>query len=107
MSSGGAFATVVFRRTPLELGIIVRGVVLGCPNYSVGSGYVGHDGLIEALGRAGDEQLIAGVGLSFRARDGGDPVDALCTDLKRIILPVLDASEDDFRAAIAAASVRL
>jgi hypothetical protein len=106
VSSGGAFTTAVFRRSSLEVNLIVR-ADLGCPNYSAGSGYVGHTDLVEALGRAGEEQLIAGEGMSFEARYGGDAFEALCTDLELIILPVLDASELDFRAAVDVAGVRL
>lgn len=102
-SSGGAFATVTCRRGALEIGLIVRGDELGCPNYSDGSGFVGHDDMIGALGCAGEQELVSGHGLGYGAWYGGDAFDALRSDLECIILPVLDASEVAFLSAIAAA----
>jgi hypothetical protein len=100
-SSGGAFQAATFRRGALEVGLVVRnGNALGCPNYSYGAGYVGHEDVIAALGRLGEERLVPGQYLAYKARDGGDPFDALYFDLREIILPVLDRSEDDFRLAI-------
>jgi hypothetical protein len=80
---------------------------LGCPNYSNGSGYAGHDDIVEALGHAGQEHLVPGDSLAFRARDGGDAFDALQSDFERIILPAFDRSEKDFRAAVDSAVRRL
>ena len=102
-SSGGAFATCVFRRGSLQVGLIVRnGNQLGCPNYSAGHGYAGHDDVIWALGRDGKAQLVLR-GRSYTAADGGDPFDALATDLRDVILPALRKSEAAFSAAIARA----
>jgi len=103
-SSAGPFAVGVFRRAELEIGLIVRnGNALGCPNYSRGRGYAGHNHLIWALGAEGKEQLVPGDWVSFRARTGGDPFDALRNDLVSIVLPALDASELDFLASLSRA----
>jgi hypothetical protein len=107
-SSGGRFAAGSFRRGTLEIGLIVRDrVALGCPNYSTGHGYAGHDDVIQALGADGRQQLVAGEGLAFRARGGGDSFEALRQDLERIILPALDDSEDRFLASLQRACERV
>jgi hypothetical protein len=105
VSSGGQFATVRYLHESLELGLIVRdGNQLGCPNYSAGKGYAGHNDLVRSLDHAGTEHLIpAAEGLSYQARVGGSPFDALQHDLEEIILPALVASEARFLAALAEA----
>ena len=104
VSSGGSFATSSFRRGALEVGLIVRnGAVLGCPNYSVGQGFGGHDDLIASLGAAGREKLISGPWPSFVGREGADAFEALSADLEQIILPALTRSEASFRRALAKA----
>jgi hypothetical protein len=103
-SSGGAFASATYARGDLKLALVVRHRDrLGMPTYSAGEGWVGHHELVRALGRSGDEQLIEGDYLMFVARDGLDPFAAFASDLESIILPALEASEPEFRAAIAAA----
>lgn len=103
-ASAGPFANATFRKADLEIGLIGRNTnQLGCPNYSVGRGYAGHGDVIWALGRAGTEQLIAGQGLEFVARDGGDPFAALSADLETLIFPAFDRSEQAFRGIIDAA----
>jgi hypothetical protein len=74
---------------------------LGCPNYSEGHGYAGHAGMFRELGKTGNERLIQGGRLSFRARDGGDPFDALLADFDEVILPALRQSPDKFSEALA------
>jgi hypothetical protein len=101
VSSGGPFAVAFFRRGRLEIGLIVRHrMALGCPNYSAGAGYAGHDDLVWALGATGKEQLVAGEWLSFKARDCNDPFDALRHDLESIVLSALDESEVQFLASL-------
>jgi len=100
-ASNGTFANVTFRRADFEFGLIVRhGDKLGCPNYSYGGGYVGHDDVIRQLGRSGDEALIPNDSTEYRARNGGNAIDALRADLERFILPALDTSEHDFADTI-------
>lgn len=100
-SSGGPFAVGFFRRGKLEIGLIVRNaIVLGCPNYSSGQGYAGHASLIWALGAEGKEQLVPDDWVSVKARDGGDPFEALRHDLDGIVLPALDESEAQFLASL-------
>lgn len=107
VSSGGPFANGVFRRDPYEVGLIVRmRRHLGCPEYSDGRGKVAHDDVIWALGREGDERLVTQLGVSFEARDGGDPFAALGWDLENIILPVFARSPETFRAALQKAPTR-
>ena len=102
VSSGGSFATGSFRGGAFEIGLIVRNrAALGCPNYSVGEGFAGHDDLIAALGAAGTERLISGTWSSFIAREGTDAFEALSADLEQIILPALTRSEATFRLALA------
>ena len=104
VSSGGRYAACESRREDLALGLIVRHEgKLGCPNYSEGNGYAGHQEVIRHLGRAGSERLVAGEFLSFEDRLGGDPFDALMYDLEQVLLPILQASESEFRGAIRAA----
>jgi hypothetical protein len=104
VSSGGRFAVASFRRADLILGLIVRhGTGLGAPNYSMGHGYAGHDRLVVALGRSGEERLVETRRFSWGARDGGDPFDALLHDLEHIVLPALDKSESEFRVSLARA----
>lgn len=103
-SSGGSFATGFFRKGNLEIGLIVRNrKQLGCPNYSEGHGYAGHTDLFSALGRQEEQNLVAGDYLSYQAKDGGDPFDALFTDFEQVILPALRKSPIDFSAAISRA----
>lgn len=103
-ASAGPFATATFRRGDLEIGLIVRNTnQLGCPNYSLGRGYAGHQDVVWALGHSGSEQLVAGEELEFVARNGGDPFAALSTDLETLIFPAFDRSEKDFHRAVAAA----
>jgi hypothetical protein len=45
--------------------------------------------------------------LAYRDRQGGHAVEALRDDLERIVLPALDASEEEFRLAIARARTQL
>jgi hypothetical protein len=107
-SSSGPFAIGFFRRTVgflrrdvLEIGLIVRfGNQLGCPNYSDGRGYAGHEDLVWAIDAAAQARLVAGEFLSCRSKLGGDPFDALKADLVEIVLPALDASEAKFRKAL-------
>lgn len=100
VSSGGPFSSATFRRNSVELGFIVRGAALGCPNYSIGHGYVGHENVLWALGRAGDKRLVRGAGLEYRDRLGGDAIDALCNDLEHLVLPALEASAQQFALAV-------
>jgi hypothetical protein len=103
-SSGGPFASAHFRRDDLDIGLIVRERRrLGCPNYSLGKGFAGHESLARALGVGGQEELVEGKHLEFQSRIGRDPFLALRSDLANLFLPVLDRSEQDFRAAIARA----
>lgn len=107
-SSGGPFAVATFLRGSLEIGLIVRnGNELGCPNYSDGSGYVGHDDLLWALDAADTAHLVPGDFLAYRARDGGDPFEALRADFEQVVLPALDVSEDAFRHALGRALAHL
>ena len=76
---------------------------LGAPNYSMGRGYAGHDDLVVALGRSGEERLVETRPFSWGARDGGDPFDALLHDLEHIVLQAVDKSESDFRVSLARA----
>jgi hypothetical protein len=104
ISSGGRFTNATFRRAVLEIGLVARdGNQLGCPNYSVGNGYAGHTAVIWALGGAGTEELIAGPGLTFVARNGVDPFAAFVADLDTLILPAFDRSEQAFHGIVAAA----
>jgi hypothetical protein len=104
ISSGGSFAVAFFRRGILEISLIVRNKTeLGCPNYSEGNGYAGHNDLISALGHEGREQLVAGGGTSYVAKGGGDPFDALRSDLEQFVLPPFRASENGFNIALAQA----
>ena len=103
-SSGGPFATGFFRRNSLEIGLIVRDTrSLGCPSYSSGKGYAGHDDVIWALGRDGEGHLVEGEYLEYVDRKGGYAFDALEADLRCLILPALRESEGEFLDAIAAA----
>ena len=104
VSSGGPFATGHFRRGEFEIGLIVRNNdQLGCPNYSEGHGYAGHDDLFWALGRQGEAQLVPGEFVSYIAKDGGDSFTALEYDLKHVILPALERSPTEFSGAFARA----
>jgi hypothetical protein len=105
VSSGGRFALGFFRRGNLEIGLIVRHQnELGCPNYSEGGeGYAGHDDLFWALGKEGESMLVPGQDLAYVARDGGDPFDALLSDLEHVILPAIQKSDADFSRARARA----
>jgi hypothetical protein len=69
----------------------------------MGRGYAGHDRLVVALGRSGEERLVETRRFSWGARDGGDPFNALLHDLERIVLPPLDKSESEFRVSLARA----
>ena len=107
VSSAGIVAVGYFRKNDIEIGLIVRSESrLGCPNYTLGHGYAGHADLVWALGHAGQEQLVEGEWLAYVARSGGDPFGALRADLEHIVLPTLDRSEAEFRAAVAAAVQR-
>ena len=100
-SSGGPFATGHFRKGDIEIGLIVRNKSqLGCPNYSIGNGYAGHQDVVTALGYSGQEELVEGEFLEFIARNGGDPFEALRSDLNRLILPQLDRGEAAFRESL-------
>jgi len=103
----GEYATKCFRRGDIELGLIVRGTEIGCPNYSIGDCHVGHDNLLAELGAADAAQLVSLGFVSWGARNGGDQFDSLAADLRELILPVLVRSEDDFRNAIAQARKKL
>lgn len=103
-STARSFATGFFRRGKLEIGLIVRSKDrLGCPNYSEGHGYAGHEDLFWALGQEGEAWLREGEFLSYHARDGGDPFRALKHDLEAVILPALEDSPKDFSKALARA----
>lgn len=105
-SSGGSFATGSFRRGDLEIGLIVRNQrELGCPNYSVGDGYAGHEDLLWALGRDGGA-LVPSSFFTYAARGDGDSFDALEVDLRDVILPALRDSELEFGKAVARARER-
>jgi len=103
-SSGGPFATAHFRKGDLEVGLVVRhNSRLGCPNYSLGNGFAGHNDLVRALGYEGREDLVEGERLEFVSRSGRDAFAALRSDLESLILPVFDRSETEFRSALAVA----
>jgi hypothetical protein len=100
-ASGGPFAISYFRRGSLEIALIVRNrTELGCPNYSEGKGFAGHSDMVWALGYEGKAQLVSGEWLSFVAKDGGNPFDALRADLELLVLPALQESESTFRLAL-------
>ncbi len=112
VSSGGPFAVATFRRGSLEIGVIVRnGSQLGCPNYSVGNGYAGHQDLIAELGHGSEELLIPGPHLSYIGKSNLDAFEALGRDLEAYVVPALvkseHAFEDAVRRAVGAAHKRL
>jgi hypothetical protein len=101
-SSGGPVAVGYFRRGDFEIGLIVRNQrALGCPNYSVGAGFAGHDDLMNTLGAQGNSRLVPGPWPTYVASDGSDVFDALAADLERFLIPVLMRSEEEFRTALA------
>lgn len=107
VASGGPFANGSFRRPGLSIGLIVRHRdQLGCPVYEMGDEHAGHDELLTELGAEGLAMLVPGEIVSFRARDGGDPFDALRMDLERLVLPVLGRSMSELRGAIDRAVAR-
>ena len=100
-SSGGPFASGLFRRGDIEIGLIVRNRnTFGCPNYTVGSGFAGHDAVMDALGARGRARLVPGPWPTFVASDGSDVFDAFADDLEQFLFPVLTRSEEQFRAAL-------
>ncbi len=113
ISSGGPFANGFFRKGKLEIGLVVRDKKhLGCPSYSEGYGYAGHEDLFWALGHEGEMRLVHDYvegkpsyaqSLHYKAKDGGDPFDAFLFDLEQVILPALKASQTEFSAALARA----
>jgi len=101
VSSGGPFAVATFRRRSLEIGVIVRnGNQLGCPNYSVGNGYAGHQDLIAQLGHGSEELLIPGPHLSYIGKNNLDAFEALGRDLEAYVVPALLESEHAFEDGI-------
>jgi hypothetical protein len=107
ISSGGPFAVAEFRRGKLNIGLIVRNKdQLGCPNYSVGQGFAGHQDLIAELGHTGEEQLVSGSDLSYVGKDDQNPFDALIADLQEFIVPWIEKSEESFLAALRRAVAR-
>jgi hypothetical protein len=107
-SSAGPFAAGVFRRGEFEIGLVVRtGKQLGCPNYSYGTNYIGHEDLMDELDAPGMAELVPGPELSYVARHGGDPFNALRTDLERVVLPALRADEANLRVSFDNALNRL
>jgi len=101
-SSGGPFAVGYFRRGDFEIGLIVRNQRgLGCPNYSVGTGFAGHCDLMDTLGAQGSSHLIPGPWPTYVSADGSDVFEALAADLERFLIPVLMRSEEEFRAGLA------
>jgi len=107
ISSGGPFAVAEFRRGTLSLGLIVRNKdQLGCPNYSVGQGFAGHQDLIAELGHAGEEQLVPGSDLSCVGKEDQNPIDALIADLQAFIVPSMEKPDESFLAALRRAVAR-
>lgn len=100
-SSGGRYAAVTFIRNNLEIGLIVRSQAkLGCPNYSLGHGYVGHASVMTEIDSECKLRLVCDEFHSYIAVDGGDPFDALKSDLERYLLPLLSNDPDTLDAAI-------
>ena len=111
VSSGGSFAVGRFVRSPLEIGLIVRNKgELGCPNYSRGSGFAGHEDLFAELGYSGQELLVRASDepghLAYVGKDGRAPFEALHADLERVVLPALHRSDHDFLGALDRAVAR-
>jgi len=103
-SGGGPFAVSYFRRELLEIGLIVRQQAkLGCPNYSVGEGWVGHEDLLAVLGHDGRARLVPGEWPAWVAADGGDGFAALRADLEDPILPALREPPARYRIVLARA----
>ena len=100
-SSGGPFANGFFVRDEIELGLIVRsGCRMGVPNYTRGHGYASHHQVLAALGVEKESMLTQPDHFSYSAKNGGDTFQALYEDLRDLVVPFLERSEDDFRAAI-------
>ena len=111
LSSGGSFAVGRFVRPPLEIGLIVRNKSeLGCPNYSRGTGFAGHDDLFAELGQTGQEVLVRAseeLGhLAYVGKDGRTAFEALYFDLENGVLPALQRSEREFLGALDRAVAR-
>jgi len=99
------WAVVHLRRPNLEIGLIVRNQnELGCPNYAMEpyERFASHRSLLAALHKQDGARLVpeSQHGVSYRAKDGGDPIDALHADLRDAILPVLRESEEKFFKAL-------
>ncbi|MBL8898637.1 MAG: hypothetical protein JNM84_13455 [Planctomycetes bacterium] len=108
VASGGPFATCQFSCGRITMGLIVRRAHrLGSPNYSIGAGYAGHEDMVWAIGRSGEESLVSEGYIDCVSRDGGDAFEALRKDLETIVLPVLDASRANFEEAIERAVARV
>ena len=100
-SSGGPFASGFFIRGDIELGMIVRNEGrMGVPNYSRGHGYASHHRVLAALGVEEKSMLIQPDHFAYSAKNGGNTFQALYEDLRDLIIPVLERSEDEFCAAI-------
>jgi hypothetical protein len=100
-SSGGSFSNGFFVRDEIELAVIVRSECrMGVPNYTTGHGYASHHRVLAALGVERESMLIQPDHFSYSAKNGGDAFLALYEDLRDLVIPVLERSEDDFRAAI-------
>lgn len=100
-SSGGRYAAVTLKRNNLEIGLIVRSQTkLGCPNYSLGHGYAGHASVMTEIDSECKPRLACDEFHSYIAVDGGDPFDALKSDLERYFLPLLSNDPDALDAAI-------
>ncbi len=100
-SSGGPFVSCDFGNGNIEIGLIVRGGSrLGCPNYTAGKGYAGHEGLMSVLGCGEESSLIPGEWPDYVARDEGSSFDALFNDLSSLILPQFRKSKQEFENAI-------
>ena len=106
VSSSGPFENGHYERSPIRIGLIVRGTHLGCPIYEYGKHHIGHNELLEHLGRAEDALLRFDERLDKRelvTKDGRDVVDALVADIEDIILPTILDDRKSFKKAVKAA----
>jgi hypothetical protein len=82
-----AFASGLFISDAVTIGLIFRKRgALGCVIYENEVSNMSHDDLLRSLGAQDRQRLIYdGAAMESRARDGGDPLDALIYDLREIV----------------------
>jgi hypothetical protein len=102
VSSGGPFASGFYSNGEKVIGLIYRsGSGLGAVIYQYRQLNIIHDDLMNYLEKSDVSKLkFSGRRFASVSKDGGDPFDALASDIQNFALEFLDSNDSDFEGIL-------